>query len=371
MFYKYVWMVAGTLVLAFAGGVSAQEIGSGAPDVEWQGNLNLFGSDSGESSETAVGDALSSAKPAADGLGESKSAYADVPLAAVGETNAAKAAPDGQEEYSDAARLKQPIKVATSGAPKTPNVQFSAVVAPGAEPIGDGVSYRIWRKKNGRFFLAMKDVGTDDKVSLAPGSYRLEATYDRAVKVEDFQVTGTDLKTHVVDLNAGWATLRLISHLNGKPLKGPTEWDLYTYGRDKSGKRVKIASSKQTQPAYVLSAGHYYVEARHGDAEVNHVVEITAGHRYTYTLNLNAGTMRTYAELAKGVDPSIPIVWEVYPADEPGNTAPLARNVSPEADFVLNEGRYVVVASQGEVVSRREIRVRAGQSQDLRVKLAQ
>jgi hypothetical protein len=363
MIVKSAWVFAGALALAIPGAASAQEKVSDVPNIEAKGSFNLFGNTASDSGAKVLGNPVS-ASPV-----ESRKGVEQLAVQGPGKSDepAAKStsAPDGKSEYSDEARLNKEIKVAEPDAPANPNVSFTAVVAPGAEPIKDGMKYRIWRKSGKRYYLA-HEIGHSDKVALAPGDYRLEAKYGRAVKVEDFQVVSEKPMVHTVDLNAGWATLRLISHLNGKPLDGPTEWDLYTYGRGKDGKRVKIDSSGKTQPAYVLSAGHYYVEARHGEAEVNHVIEITAGHRYTYTLNLNAGTMRTFAEVAEGVDPMKPIVWEVYPA-EGGD--PVARNVAPEADFVLNEGRYVVVASQGDIVSRREINVRAGQSQDLHLTL--
>ena len=248
------------------------------------------------------------------------------------------------------------------------NVRLTAVIAKGAKPITKGVKYKIWAMSGPMKGRKVAELDGGSSVALAPGAYRVAARYGAALRVEDFKVSGGKTN-HVVNLNSGWVTLRLIPSLESAPIKGDVSWKVLTYGKDKNGKRRTIYEGVTAMPELILSSGHYLVEAQHKHANVDHVIEVTPGQRYTYTINLNAGTMRVYAETAKGVDPATPIVWEIYPAGAKEGSEPLARHVAPKANFTLPGGKYLLVASQGELISKKPVTIRPGNDQEVGLQL--
>jgi len=145
------------------------------------------------------------------------------------------------------------------------------------------VTYRIDRidAKAEPQFLQVST--SSSKVDLPRGQYRVTAAYGATTVQEDI-VVGAEQKKHVVNLNAGVISLRMIPDINGKPLTTDTDWQILTYGRDAQGNRHEVHRVVSPNPQLVLPAGWYVVQAYNGGTMTKHTLEVTAGISYKYTL---------------------------------------------------------------------------------------
>lgn len=119
------------------------------------------------------------------------------------------------------------------------------------------------------------------KVSLPEGSYRIVATLD-GMRVEDrMQVGGPT--THTVAFQAGFATLKWIEQIGGKPIRDDVKWNILTY-RKVNGERQLITSLAGSQPHLTLPEGWYIAEATYKGKVKRLAIEVANGRQYDYVL---------------------------------------------------------------------------------------
>ncbi|WP_299400046.1 hypothetical protein [Pelagibius sp.] len=249
-------------------------------------------------------------------------------------------------------------------------VTLDVVIAEGAEPLREAVVFSIARiGPGGRLEPPAEEVGAPLKTTLADGRYQVEARYGDASALSVFDVSGRAV-THRVNLNAGWAQLRVIPHRGAQPLASAIDWQILTYGRDASGQRRPVAAVRSPNPQVVLPQGHYLVVARTADALARHTIEITAGHTYKYTLDLNAGAVAFSALRGRG-GPVIneTVDWKVFKANDTSFSEPVATRSAANGQFLLRQGRYVVLASRGQWKGRATVEVRPGNERRIAVEL--
>ncbi len=249
-------------------------------------------------------------------------------------------------------------------------VTLNVVIAEGAEPMREAVVFSFARiGPGGRLEPLAEEVGAPLKTTLADGRYQVEARYGDASALSVFDVSGRAV-THRVNLNAGWAQLRVIPHRGAQPLASAIDWQILTYGRDASGQRRPVAAMRSPNPQVVLPQGHYLVVARTADALARHTIEITAGHTYKYTLDLNAGAVAFSALRGRG-GPVIKetVDWKVFKANDTSFSEPVATRSAANGQFLLRQGRYVVLASRGQWKGRATVEVRPGNERRIAVEL--
>lgn len=261
------------------------------------------------------------------------------------------------------------VQFAEAGS-KTSKVTLEVVIAEGAELLRDAVTFKIAKiAPGGRLEPVTTKTGAPLSVDLHQGRYRVEARFGDAAVTADFQVADKPL-THRISMNAGWAQLRVIPHRGALPLTSAIEWEVLTYGRDASGNRHQVAVAKSPNPRVVLPEGFYLVRARTRDALVKHTIEITAGHTYKYTLDLNAGAVGLSAVRGRG-GPEIreTIDWQIFKASDTTFSTPVTSRRAASGQFWLREGRYVVLASNGPRRGRATFEVRSGNERQITVEL--
>jgi len=249
-------------------------------------------------------------------------------------------------------------------------VTLDVVIAEGAKPMREAVTFSIARiGPGGRLQPLAQEVGAPLKTTLADGRYQVEARFGDASALSVFDVAGRAV-THRVNLNAGWAQLRVIPHRGAQPLASAIDWQILTYGRDASGQRRPVAAVRSPNPQVVLPQGHYLVVARTADALARHTIEITAGHTYKYTLDLNAGAVAFSALRGRG-GPVIneTVDWKVFKANDTSFSKPVATRSAANGQFLLRQGRYVVLASRGQWKGRATVEVRPGNERRIAVEL--
>lgn len=246
-------------------------------------------------------------------------------------------------------------------------IKLEAVIANGAKTLKDRISFTVSRFENG---AVGPIVATAEKspteLSLPAGQYRVATVYGDVTVDSNLEVSSSAVK-HRVNLNAGWVRLKVIPHRGAKPVKGDVAWEIMTYGRDASGKRHLVATTNGPRPSLVLPEGFYLVRAKTRDARVKHTIEVTAGHTYKYTLNMNAGALHTSALSQQGgLFASEEVTWQVY---RKGGKRPVSTITGATGSFTLREGSYRVVATAGEMTSTADVAVRSGNSRKVNLTL--
>jgi hypothetical protein len=169
---------------------------------------------------------------------------------------------------------------------KTVPLALRAVVVEGAPALRRGVSFSLQRLDTGEEIPVSAVSDGTASIAVPNGRYRLKAAYGAAKTEEDILVDGSR-KAHVVNFNAGEVSLRMIPQVGGPEIKRAIDWRVMTYGRDKQGRRVTLYEATAATAAAVLPQGWYVVHALDKGLLVKHVIEVTAGHNYTYTLVRN------------------------------------------------------------------------------------
>ncbi|NIA68950.1 hypothetical protein HBA54_10130 [Pelagibius litoralis] len=253
---------------------------------------------------------------------------------------------------------------------KAQQVTLQVVIAEGAKPMRESVTFNIARvAPGGRLEPVDTKIGAPLKIALPQGRYQVEASYGDTSVTSTFDVAGKAL-THRISLNAGWAHLRVIPHRGALPLTSAIDWEVLTYGRDATGQRHRVAAVKSPNPRVVLPAGHYVVQAKTRDSLAKHTIEITAGHTYKYTLDLNAGAV-AFSAVRGGGGPTIEetVDWQVFKASDASLSKPVTTRSAASGRFWLREGRYIVLARQGQWNGRANFEVRSGNERSISVEL--
>ena len=179
--------------------------------------------------------------------------------------------------------------LAQQGAPTAGGqiLRLQAVIAEGAKPLTDPVSYKIYRLEpivnQG---LVLEFLGASTEMQLSAGRYRLITTYGHTTVFEDFELNGQMLD-HVVNLNAGRINMSAIPQPGEAPVKNQLRWEIHTFGKDESGQRVLMAQSRHAQTQFVLPVGFYVATAHVQGRQVRHTVEVNPGVTYDYVVVLN------------------------------------------------------------------------------------
>lgn len=165
------------------------------------------------------------------------------------------------------------------------SVSLSAVTVAGAQPLPD-VEFTVTSIGSTApvQVKALSDQGPV-AVEVPAGRYKVMASYGHTTAEQEITV-GNGPSSHEVQLNAGTIFLKLIHHVGGPTIKSDLGWEILTYGRDAEGKRHLVATSKQSQPKFVLPEGYYLARAVRSTRDVKHTIEVTSGVTYKYTVIL-------------------------------------------------------------------------------------
>lgn len=256
----------------------------------------------------------------------------------------------------------------TASTPAGHTLHVSAIPVRGAQPMDADVRYTVEALDgNRRGQVVASGQGSSLSAELPPGRYRVSSVLGLVTTRSEVSIVDGPVD-HQAILNAGGITLALMPHFGAPEITEDIDWVVWTYGRDALGNRWEVARVRGANPALMLPEGYYVVTANHRGAEAKHTIEVTAGNNYNYAINLNAGTMRVFAEPAPGADPGVTVLWRVFPQGSDGTGEPLASGSSLQDSFFLPSGRYLLVGLQGDKQVRKEIEVSAGKKQSVKVK---
>ena len=252
-----------------------------------------------------------------------------------------------------------------------PGHRFSAVLSEGDDPVTRGMRWDIFEAKqnpDGKRKHVNGTYNAQPKVVLNAGKYLAVAKYGNATVSEEFDVaSASDVKKHVLVLNAGRLALQATLAEGGDAIKRGMRWDVYHPEKGVDGKRKHINGNYDRTPIFRLPAGNYYVVAKIGNASVSGDMEVKAGERTERTFVMEAGIAAfsaTYSEggtvISKGMR------WDVYglEKDLDGKRKHINGNYDAKPKFRLPAGKYLVVAKRGNATVSSEIEVMAGKRTD-------
>ncbi|MBW1848060.1 MAG: VWA domain-containing protein [Deltaproteobacteria bacterium] len=158
--------------------------------------------------------------------------------------------------------------------------------------------------------------------------------------------------------------LQAVLTQGGEPIKRDMVWHVYEAEKDAKGNRKKITHTQHAIPLFRLNAGKYYVLAKHGNTFAETLVEVNKGKLTEQTVNLHAGHLRLHAVLNKGSNPiKESMMWHVYEAekDVKGNRKKVTHTRHEIPLFILNSGKYYVLAKHGSATGSFEVEINEGE----------
>ena len=271
-------------------------------------------------------------------------------------------------------KLKEAIMNLNAG-----HLKLNAVLKEGAEPVTKGMNwwyvYKAEQDINGHRKKVASSNHAEPLFYLSAGRYFVEAKYGNANAISSMEVEVTPGKLTETNMNlkAGHLRLHAVLKEGGKPVPKDMLWWLYKAEKDINGHRKLIISENGTAPLNKLSAGRYFIVAKHGKAASSMEVEVTAGELKESTIILNAGYLRMHAVLKESGKRVMDMQWTVYKAEKDidGKREKIDFSNGPKPLFKLSAGRYFIHAKHEKAVSSMEVEVAAGELKDTTINLSQ
>jgi Ca-activated chloride channel homolog len=180
------------------------------------------------------------------------------------------------------------------------------------------------------------------------------ARRDQAVTVVPGSVQPVDMV-----LVSGRLELAAVSHEGGEPLEDVV-FSLSEDDPEAPGGRREVVRSAAPRPEFEVPAGTYYLNARHGSAEVNQTVAVGAGEVVKRTVALGLARVTLSAGADAAPSPAAPVVYRIVRLDEPSRE--VVRSKQGAIDLLLPAGRFRIEARRGaqNVKAERDIDVKPG-----------
>lgn len=244
------------------------------------------------------------------------------------------------------------------------NVSLRATLAPASQPLGDGLSWRILKRKDpqndDRGELVWSGGSAEPEILLKPGFYYAEASYGLAKNGKEFEIEPDESADLVVPLNAGTLKVHGAATPGAKPLE-----NIYFILRseDAAGGQPKVTGySSLTSSVFHVPAGDYRLEARHGLASVEMPVTIEPGMEKETEAVMNTGILTLSAKAKENGHPLSGATFFVYEADEEGVQHEIARSKLDEPKFSLPAGGYRIAAVLGMARVETPVVIKPGES---------
>jgi hypothetical protein len=243
------------------------------------------------------------------------------------------------------------------------NVSLKAALAADSAPLSDGISWRVLKRDPGDdedAELVWSGGTSEPEITLKPGLYHAEASYGLAKNGEDFEIMPDRSTELVVPLNAG--TLKV----HGAAIRGaPPLDDIYFILRSaeaKGGEPKVTGYSSLSSPVFHVPAGDYKLEARHGLANIEMPVTVTAGIETETEAVLNTGVLTLSAKAKENGHQLSGATFFVYEAEEEGVMHEIARSKLDEPKFSLPAGGYRIAAALGLARTETSVVIKPGES---------
>lgn len=262
---------------------------------------------------------------------------------------------------------QEAMTTVTAGSPATLRVVYpTGAISLVARDTNDGPAKEVdWlvyellpNGKRGK--LIKRTRGAQPSFSLAEGRYQVVARDGNAEVQRNITISKGRVSNQEFILNG---TLHLVANeiRNGDRVPVATHWSIYAIKNGNSDDHVRSRRNK-TKTRIKLTAGKYKVVAEHAELGVRQqrTVTIKAGESTHSSLVYSTGTVSfTARDSANG--PAKKVEWLVYEILPNGKLGKLVKRTrSKHPNFSLAEGKYRVIARDGDAEVSRDITIRKG-----------
>jgi hypothetical protein len=254
-------------------------------------------------------------------------------------------------------------------------VHIDAVLSPGGRPVVKPIQWTISKasadpSKPGQ--VVHTATATSIAVALPPGDYSVLAVLGLQKVTTPLTVVAGKPNHLTVDMHAGYVTLSMIPNAGSPRITQPITWEIYNYVRgQKAEAGTKLASSVGPNAEFYVPAGGYTVRAVYQNTVSEVVVPLGPGIGYDYVINLYAGRLSLSAVNARGTTPVDKVTWQIVRA-QPGTDGkrdPIAQLTGPTQDFIMREGKYVVIVQAANITYEVPFEIKAGRASRVRITL--
>lgn len=261
--------------------------------------------------------------------------------------------------------------------PNTPNtgkpsgqevpLYLVAKLTPDGKPLNGGVVWRVFGDHPdaaGKLPLVAVAAGGDGEFRLRPGVYFVHAAYGRAGATSRVDLTRSVVSETVV-LHAGGLELDAVIDENIPLPADEVTFDIFKAEEDASGERPAVVRGVKPGVIVRLPAGTYHVASHYGgvNAVMRADIEVEAGKLVKATLHHKAAEVTLKLVAKHGGEALANTQWSVKAED--GKV--VAEKMGAFPSLVLAEGKYEIVAKNGEKTYSQSFDVEAGQNRDLEV----
>ena len=208
--------------------------------------------------------------------------------------------------------------------------------------------------------------------TLPAGRYHVVGKHGNAQVGTDVEIKPGQREELSLVFNAGLAVMSAKFADSGPAVKRGMRWDVYAAEKDISGKRRRINGNYDTSPTFILPEGRYHVVAKRGNAVRSSELQVTAGKRSELNINLSAGLLALSASLNENAEAlKKGMRFDIYSVDKDleGKRKRYNGSYDAQPNFTLPEGKFLVVAKNGNARHEQEVEINAGKRAEVKMNL--
>ena len=208
--------------------------------------------------------------------------------------------------------------------------------------------------------------------TLPAGRYHVVGKHGNAQVATDVEIKPGQREELSLVFNAGLAVMSAKFADSGPAVKRGMRWDVYAAEKDISGKRRRINGNYDTSPTFILPEGRYHVVAKRGNAVRSSELQVTAGKRSELNINLSAGLLALSASLNENTEAlKKGMRFDIYSVDKDleGKRKRYNGSYDAQPNFTLPEGKFLVVAKNGNARHEQELEINAGKRTEVKMNL--
>jgi hypothetical protein len=163
----------------------------------------------------------------------------------------------------------------------------------------------------------------------------------------------------------------MIPNSGRSAITDPINWQVFTYSKGDTENGVLVAKQNAPSGVFTLPTGTYVIRATYKETQSDLVIPMAAGQSYKYTINLYAGQAKLKALTPGATAAANKVSWQIVreKPDETGKYTLVASSAEASPTLLVREGKYLVVAREGDMWGVQPLSVTAGRVTTAKVKL--
>ena len=270
--------------------------------------------------------------------------------------------------------VPRPREVTRQSERGPPGLRLSATLAAGGEPLDGPVAWRIFRADDASAAPVAESTEAAPNLSLAPGSYTVEARRDLVQKTQQIEVAAGRPTRATIALDAGIIQLAAAPFTEGDPTSAAViSLEARSDGDAGDGRVLWLGPAQPRE--LIVPAGTYRVVLQDRQFRTQRTIVVPSGSKGAPPLGTGTGHIRLQArDNAEAAEPAARVLFRVLEDDPaaPDGRIEVARSAAVTPQFTLPAGTYHLVARKGPAEVRELIALRSGDdvSRTLVLKLA-